>query len=273
MFGLTHSGIDKMAKLKVSRNAGRIGNLPNLRTLMKKTRRKSPTGAIWFRGLPDASYTLTPAIGREYFFAGQSRKFTLNEEIRLLHQFRRYAYEFYGRSLTEWEGLMVGRHHGLPVRLLDWTSDPLVAAFFACEFASAPKDKPLGDAKLWLLIPSDTLRDRALATVDVFDVAGKPFDVRGIKLVYPMAVAPRINAQSGLFTIQDNPHKALDEYDSDSFDDDDLDVAHLLEYTIPGADRARFLKDLNDLAINHRTLFADLDGLCKGLVTSHILRG
>ncbi len=92
-------------------------------------------------------------------------------------------------------------------------------------------------------------------------------------MVYPMVVASRIKAQEGLFTIQEDPWRPLEEYHGTEYDEADLDVIRLVEFTVPAADRAERLKELNDLAVTRRTLFPDLDGLSAGLVTSYILWG
>ena len=166
---------------------------------VRDARLKSPPRAVWLRGLTNEAYDLFPRIGRQHTFAGQSTGFNDKIERRMLHRFRRYAFEFLGRALTEWEALFIARHHGLPVRLLDWTSNPLAALYFACEVV-AYNDVPNG--KIWFLISNGRSDDR----VDVFRPDSSPFDVKGIRLVYPMVVAPRINAQSRLFTIQDGIH-------------------------------------------------------------------
>ncbi len=54
-----------------------------------------------------------------------------DHEKNLLQRFKRDAYPIVQRMLTDWEAITLGQHHGLPTRLLDWTSNPLVALFNA----------------------------------------------------------------------------------------------------------------------------------------------
>ena len=76
---------------------------------------------------------------------------------QLLSRFRRRAYEFLGTG-PRCPGsfrIIIARHHGLPVRLLDWTANPLVALYFAAHFRQEQEPKaeadirPLGDGSVW----------------------------------------------------------------------------------------------------------------------------
>ena len=89
-------------------------------------------GGRWvFRGVHDPSFQLVPKIGRGVNYRA---------ERRILDQFRRQAPAYINQlPRDEWELLALGQHHGLPTRLLDWTENPLVPAFFA---ADALFDRP-----------------------------------------------------------------------------------------------------------------------------------
>jgi hypothetical protein len=255
-----------MAELKVVQKNEVISTIPALLERVRDARTDASTGAVWLRGMPDANYRLLPSIGRDHRFAGREMKFDENIEKSFLHRFRRHSFAFFGRALDEWEALFVARHHGLPVRLLDWTSNPLAALFFACEYSTAA---PPPDAKIWLLIPRKHI---PVDYIDVFKSQIGPSDVRGIRLIYPMEVAPRLNAQSGLFTIQQDPWTPLEEIDVIALQESEVDVLTLIEYSIPAQCRRNILKELNDLQVSRRTLYPDLDGLSSGLISAEILR-
>src|SRR5947209_20483045 len=83
-------------------------------------------GPLYLRGQGGSSWGLLPTIARTHTYAGKTiAGFTAEQERDLLHRFRRHTYEHRQRVLNEWEALFLARHYGLPVRLLDWTTNPL----------------------------------------------------------------------------------------------------------------------------------------------------
>ena len=85
-----------------------------------------------FRGVADAkAHDLVPSIGRVTKLKGQSLAKITREERHWLKRFRLEGAQYVSGEPDFWEWMAVARHHGLPVRLLDWTRNPLVALYFA----------------------------------------------------------------------------------------------------------------------------------------------
>src|SRR5690606_12075632 len=97
----------------------------------------TPTSeAAVFRGDVDAAQPLVPHIGRT--------DCDLEREVRLFRDWKRQAVQFLDMPEDDWDGLTIARHYGLATRLLDWTVNPLVAAFFA---AASSRAGPAADRK------------------------------------------------------------------------------------------------------------------------------
>lgn len=126
-------------------------------------------------------WDLLPKAYREDFIHG-------DDEI-YLQNWRKRALEYLG-SLpnSRWDVLATAQHYGLPTRLLDWTTNPLVAAYFA-----VGTDDDLNEPSIYAYYFDGFISDRHHPD---------PFDIGDVIQVFdPARVDERISRQAGLFTI------------------------------------------------------------------------
>src|SRR5688572_3107685 len=105
----------------------------------------------YFRGqtkLLSAGYELKPSIGRYAHLLEKSFPERDELEREVLDVFSNHLVTHVQHlPRSEWEALAIAQHHGLPARFMDWTTNPLVALYFAVrETKTDDDDKPLNSA-------------------------------------------------------------------------------------------------------------------------------
>lgn len=198
---------------------------------------------IVFRGQATRGQLL-PSIARE-----KPQIDTSELEQKLLEQLSLMGAAFLrDKNPRSLELMVLAQHFGLKTRLLDWTSNPLAALWFACSEAAS------GDVYVYALAAD------SLQVQNVYDE--NPFKQSKTRVFQPRLDNPRILAQHGWFTLH-RYSKAAQGFVALESNKEIKD--HLSEFKIPELQRPDLLRSLDRHGINRRTLFPDLEGLCKHL--------
>jgi len=248
------------------RESGAIGGLEELLGKVKNLLGGHRFDSVYLRGQADYAWGLRPTISRQLEYAGlKTDGYEEKRELYLLNRFRRYIREFSDRDVNERELLFLARHHGIPVRLLDWTSNPLVGLYFAC----ADDRKLRQDGAIWAFLRCQHPHEYFY---DFFEAKESLLELKGVKIIYAPYVSPRISAQSCNFTIQGDPATELQTYDPSTYEKKQFDIERIEKWKIPFEKKREFLLDLERLGINERMLFPDLDGIARGIIRTEVLR-
>ena len=149
----------------------------------------------FFRGVSGASFDLVPKA-----FRSTRHIETANYEKRILGEFKKYAVPHLTHSPTDdWDWLALAQHHGLSTRLLDWTTNPIVALFFATQTTSGNEDAALFRATYHL----------QFADIEFMGI-NDPFSIDAVTFYKPRHVTQRLVVQAGVFTVHPDrkPHEA-----------------------------------------------------------------
>lgn len=253
--GARKTSARKRPSTKATAPAATIGSVSDLLEVLK-----SAAGSnLWFRGHVDVTWNLTPSVKR-----GANAPY----ELDYLKRFRQQAVsELTHVPRTDWDWLGLAQHHRLPTRLLDWTTNPLVALYFAAEIDEGEVGPASGrfyafdpqrynaeivgtDARV-LLVDMDDVVKRYLPTAT--DTTNDP----PIAVLAPRAFS-RILAQEGVFTIGSakfaKPMESI-------VDDPDI----LNSWEVPLSAKPTIRRELRALAIHEATVYRDLDRVAENI--------
>ena len=211
-----------------------------------------------FRGHANDSWSLLPGLGRR----------PLKEvENPLYYDFTSKGHHLLGRPENTWHSLFLMQHHGVPTRLLDWSSSFAVALYFALKGA-------MTDCAVWVLDPYQLNQE----TIGVFGLCYLPIDFppgyekyfvdshnpHGHFGTFPApavalgadATTPRILAQQGYFTLHRDLDVPLNEVCSSA----------LKKVGVPQSAHKDARHFLRLAGMNEYSLFPDMDGLARHLV-------
>jgi hypothetical protein len=146
-----------------------------------------------FRGVTSPQHYPVPSIGREKQYGPYKRA----QEERLFRAFKdRVAAIIPAGTFDDWQLLAYAQHVGVPTRLLDWTTSPLIAAFFAL---SGEQDT---HRLVYCLKYSSYVYEVEWAGTS-------PFANKKEGRYSPPAAFERLRWQRGVFTIHPDPTKVF----------------------------------------------------------------
>lgn len=263
---------------------------------------------LWFRGHSKSQYRLVPSALRNTTLITDGRGQPIREgqivrstgsEVtgtnpeRMLAEFKRQARPFIERPLAnEFEWMFLAQHHGLPTRLLDWSTNALVALYFAVSEATAVAGEGSEACQEFMNPNSNEFRDDGFAVYaldpgainNVTCKSSDPIDISGaadqwahyldpaahtIDAYAPICVvaphiSPRIRAQSGVFTLHGANIWPIDYYT--------VFRPMIAKIFIPYTSTNSIMRSLEKIGMNRSFIYPGLDSIARDISAAEWVR-
>lgn len=221
-----------------------------------------------YRGMPNTAFHLETSLTRNC----KNKAFDIEKSI--LRNFTKYAsIEDPRLANSVWRQLIIGQHHGLPTRLLDWTYSPLIALHFATS-GEGLSEMEENDCVVWAidivemnsLLPPEYRKQLSeessyLFTVEMLDNLVQHLDEydtdmkdRAMILIEPPSIDQRIINQYSYFSIVPREVTNIEDFLEQN-------TSHTIKYVIDSSLKWRIRDMLDLLNVNERIMFPGLDGL------------
>jgi hypothetical protein len=232
-----------------------------------------------YHGLSNSQFELTSSLRRN------CKHLSASLESSILRNFTKYSLaEYPTPNSSVWQQMILGQHHGLPTRLLDWTYSPLTALHFATTENNLDKmDKH--DCIVWKIdieelhkkLPQkyyDVLHNEnaLIFTVDMLgrvapdtEKYDRDMGDSAMVIIEPPSIDPRIINQYSYFSIIPTGVEKVEDFLAEN-------TENTVKYVIKKELRWRIRDMLDQLNINERTVYPGLDGLSRWLARHYFVR-
>ncbi len=210
-----------------------------IRYVLETSRSRHPL----YRGHSSRAYELIPSLGRHLTHPDGSScppEYLQGREIESLNEFRGESVPFItDRNRTMLDVMVLAQHHGVPTRLMDWTTNPLVALYFAARGVHAKTDGVV------YIAPSPPMLPKEVRTGEVL-----PIEIDGGSIYHfvPQHIDMRISAQFSVFTLHGSPYKSVDKTAFESV-------------WFKGSQKELIFAELHALGVNAQSIFPGLSGI------------
>ncbi|WP_288379821.1 FRG domain-containing protein [uncultured Massilia sp.] len=194
-----------------------------------------------YRGHSSRAYELIPSLGRHVAYRNGEKcdpNYLRQREIQVLEDFRGSSVPYIAdRNRTMLDVMSQAQHHGIPTRLMDWTTNPLVALYFAVKSVKTETDGVVYVAPPPPPLPPQVRTGHVL-----------PIDVEDLCHFQPQHIDARIAAQFSIFTLHPNPYQAQDK-------------SKFKCAWFKGEHKELILAELHVLGVNAQLIFPGLSGI------------
>ena len=219
-----------------SQNERVLAKIKDIQSYVKLVLENAKKGQCVYRGHASKEWQLKSSIGR-------NEKYSIELEKSVFFQFKQNYYSYTTeRPACDIDLLFLAQHYGLPTRLLDFTYNPMIALYFACE-SEPDKDgrvyvKNIGD---YILMDADS-NEALPQTIDDILLIKRAF------FVVPNYTDIRYKNQKALFLLSDHPEQKFT-FVTDS-------------YIVEKENKEKIRHDLAILGYDRTLVYPLLESLC-----------